>query len=212
MESTPAKRFVDVLGRLGYSTQQQIADVLKVKRPTAGTIVRMETEPSFSALTALKNQHPEVNLDWIFSGVGSAFITGEEKPVLAAFPKDPPITAPIVKGPQLSDESEYIKEVKESRRLAQQAAEEWKQEAAFWRDLYLGASEDEPQASGSKKELGNEEAAPLSYTYNRSRVGFTPLFLIDAQIQEYTKAKSTGSAHMWVSQSDSVTEYQVKSA
>lgn len=72
MEQTPAARFIDVLGRLGYKTQQQIADLLQIARPTAGTIVRQEREPSFADVCRLKAQHSEVNIDWIFTGIGEA--------------------------------------------------------------------------------------------------------------------------------------------
>lgn len=72
MEQTPATRFVEILGRLGYKTQQQIADLLDIARPTAGTIVRGEREPSFSDVAKLKAEHDEVNIDWIFTGNGQA--------------------------------------------------------------------------------------------------------------------------------------------
>lgn len=84
MEQTPAARFIDVLGRLGYKTQQQIADLLQIARPTAGTIVRQEREPSFADVGRLKAEHDEVNVDWIFTGKGEAL--SKHKPATAAPP------------------------------------------------------------------------------------------------------------------------------
>jgi hypothetical protein len=75
MDHTPASRFVELLDRLGYKTQQQIADLLEIARPTAGTIVRKEKDPSFASIAKLKEQHPEVNMDWVFSGAGTALLT-----------------------------------------------------------------------------------------------------------------------------------------
>lgn len=97
MDHTPATRFVDLLGRLGYRTQQQIADLLDIARPTAGTIVRYEKPPSFESMTTLKEKHPEVNMEWVFTGEGAPFVTGDAAPVLLAGLPSP--TAPAAEEP-----------------------------------------------------------------------------------------------------------------
>lgn len=86
MEQSPAARLVDALARLGYRTQQQIADVLEIARPTAGTIVRQEKDPSFAAVARLKARHPELNTDWVFTGAGSAILSEPGMPPMPATP------------------------------------------------------------------------------------------------------------------------------
>lgn len=123
MEAEAADRFLSLLGELGYHTQQQIADMLEVSRPKAGTLVRKENMPSFDDLSRLCRLHPEVNMDWLFNGRGDKYVTGNTKPVATKQP------APA---PKLSADPGEIAELKQQR-------EDWKQEAQTWKELYLSS-------------------------------------------------------------------------
>lgn len=127
MEQSPASRFVDVLGRLGYKTQQQIADLLQIARPTAGTIVRQERDPSFSDVARLKSEHDEVNIDYIFTGKGSPF-DRNLTPVIQLPPQVPSKFEEAEPGKQIMIVSHSLETM-----LAGMTSE---QRAAFWRNRY----------------------------------------------------------------------------
>lgn len=124
MEQSPASRFVEVLSRLGYKTQQQIADLLEIARPTAGTIVRYEKPPSIESVIKLKQAHPEISMEWIFTGLGAAYITGDTPPVPAsAYALRRPANATTSLAVAQPTREEYAALQEELRRVQKQLAD-----------------------------------------------------------------------------------------
>jgi len=199
MEQTPASRFIDVLGRLGYKTQQQIADLLQIARPTAGTIVRQEREPSFSDVSRLKAEHDEVNIDYIFTGRGDA-LHRNLKPAAQLPPPVPsklePLQAPAGPGKQTDEELRrqmaVVAESAELREVKSERDHLRKQNESLLAIIsrFSGAS-DTPAAGGLGKAEASAEAASVRDTVDEiaeeypvayrivsvKRIGFEPSHL-----------------------------------
>lgn len=180
MEHDVIDRFLRLLEELGYHTQQQIADMLGVSRPKAGTIKRRVQPPALEDVVKLGSLHSEINLDWILTGRGTRYITGDSIPK-----KVEPLLPPA---PATSD-LELVAHLKDQ-------LDRWQEEAETWKELYLQQI-GRPELLG--KLPGSLDAAPLTYltyTVTRRRVGFTPGFLALEEIREV----SADQASMWVVQ------------
>jgi len=218
METTPGKRIQMFREYKGYKKASAFAEVAGLKPATLSSIETDRTAPSFDSIASISAAFPDLSLDWLMLGTGSMLRGGKELTPLEA----PARTAAPTTTVPIGNESELLKEVRQSRDKAYELLDQKQQEidrawgeADRYRDLYhtmLFNTDHPADAPGhAGKDDRSQDAAPLLSIAADTRTvvkGLLNSFQLQQLANEHAQQVAAKGVVMFVEKSGSATVHE----